>query len=93
MSLNRITDKAKIREAMHAHMLHPEKQRAPFLVTIFSREHRPGGIIYEGARPISASFIADGVDTTYTLTDSDSDYTRPIAAVKLSGIEYVELLK
>ncbi len=55
--LIRITDKSKIRETLDAYMRHPEKQRAPYLVTIFSREHRAGGIIYEGLRPISAAQI------------------------------------
>lgn len=31
-------------------MLKPEEQKAPWIVAIFSREHRRGGIIYEGAR-------------------------------------------
>jgi hypothetical protein len=91
MSLRRITDNAKIREVMHAHMLHPELQRAPFIVAIFTREHRPGGIVYEGARPMGASTFDS--ETLYTLTNGDSGYTRPIANVKLSGIEYVELLQ
>jgi hypothetical protein len=90
MSYCRITDRAKLREVMHAHMLRPEQQRAPFLVVIFTREHRPGGTIFEGARPLSACTEED--DTCYTLTNRDSDYCRPIATVKLSGIEYVEVL-
>lgn len=90
MSLIRITDKDKIREAMHAHMLRPGKQRAPFLVTIFTREHCQNGITYEGARPLSA--ITETADTRYTLTNGDSGYTQPIAIVKLSEIECVEVL-
>lgn len=77
---------------MHAYMLAPGEQYAPFLATIFTREHRPEGTIFEGARPLSAATDADG-ETTYTLTNGDSGYTRPIAAVKLSGVEYVETLR
>lgn len=77
---------------MHAHMLAPSEQRAPFLATIFTREHRPGGTVFEGARPLSASTDSNG-ETTYTLTNGDSGYTRPIAEVKLSRVEYVETLQ
>ena len=54
---NRITDKERIREIMHAHMLKPHEQKAPWITAIFSREHRKGGIIYEGAKVISSCTI------------------------------------
>lgn len=91
MAFDRITDKAEIRKVMHAHMLAPEKQRAPFLATISTREHRPGGITFEGSRPLGSN--TDDNDTTYTLTNMDSGYNTPIATVKLSAIEYVETLR
>lgn len=88
---NCITDPKQIRETLDAHMKEPEKQIAPFLATIFSREHRPGGIIYEGHRPIAACQTGD--ERTYTLSTSDSNNQLGIAALKLSSIEYVETLR
>jgi hypothetical protein len=89
--LDRITDPQKIRETLDKHMMEPEKQRAPFLVTIFSREHRPGGIIYEGHRPIAACQTPNV--RSYTLATSGSNYQRGCAFLKLSGIEYIEVLR
>jgi len=91
MTFRRITENDEIRSTMNSYMLTPDQQRAPFLATIFTREHRPGGMIYEGTRPLSASTDAVG-ETTYSLTNSDSGYSRPIAHIKLSGVEYVEVL-
>ncbi len=87
----RITDPQQIRETLDAYMKAPDEQRASFLATIFSREHRPGGIIYEGHRPIAACQTDD--ERTYTLSTSDSNYQLGIAALKLSTIEYVETLR
>lgn len=96
MSLIRITDKDKIQETLRGLMLAPHEQPAPFFASLFTREHRPGGIIYEGARPMSSSTDYDNnnkvIEITYALTNGDSNYTRPIAYVKLSYIEYVEIL-
>jgi hypothetical protein len=91
MSSKKTTDKTEIRKILHSYMLAPNEQRANFLVAIFTREHRAGGTIYEGARPLSACTYEDG-DTRYTLTNGDSNYTEPVASVKLSFIEYVEEL-
>jgi len=88
---NRITDQQQIRETLDAYMREPEKQRTPFLATIFSLEHRPGGIIYEGHRPISACQTGD--ERTYALATSGSKYQSCCAALKLSGIEYIETLR
>lgn len=88
---NRITDPQQIRSTLDAYIKEPEKQRASFLATIFSREHRPGGIIYEGHRPIAVSQTDN--DRTYTLSTSASNYQRSVCAVKLSGIEYIESLR
>lgn len=82
----KVTDKSEIRKILHEYMLNP-KRRESFLFEIFSREHRQGGIIYEGARPLSSSTTSD--ETTYTLTNGSSGYTQPIAVLKLSQIEYV----
>jgi len=81
----------QIRDSLDAYMKEPEKQRAPFLVTIFSREHRPGGIIYEGHRPIGA--CQTGNERTYSLSNGDSGYRLLVAALKLSTIEYIETLR
>lgn len=91
MALKRTTKKSEIQKLMYAYMLESEIQRAPFLVAIFVRQHHPGGIIFEGARPLSASTEESG-EITYVLTNCDSRYMLPIATVKLSGIEYVETL-
>lgn len=89
---NRITDKPQIRATLDAYMRYPEKQVAPFLCTVFSREHRPGGgIIYEGCRPYFASENGKGV-RSYGLSNSDSNYTQTIAVLKLDQIEYIETL-
>jgi hypothetical protein len=91
-TLKRITDPQKIRETLDTYMREPEKQRARFLVTIFSREHRAGGIIYEGHRPIAACETQDR-GRSYTLATSDSNYQRGCAFLKLDSIEYVEVLQ
>lgn len=88
---NRITDPNEIRKTLDAYMREPEKQRASFLATIFSREHRKGGIIYEAHRPIAACQTDD--ERIYTLATSGSNYQLGCAALKLSGIEYVETLR
>lgn len=83
----RIRDKAKIREVMHAHMLQPKEQKAPWICEIFSREHRAGGWIYECAKVVSAC-SEEGGETTYTL--SIDGHMMP--SLKLSLIEYVVVL-
>ena len=98
MPFKRIEGVEQIRSVMHAHMLAPGEQRAPFLATIklskgqlWNGHVATGGAIIEGARPLSA-YTDDG-DTTYTLTNSDSGYCQPIGTVKLSGLDYVEVLQ
>lgn len=88
--LTRISNPDKIRETLDAFMKEPEKQRAPFLATIFSREHRPGGIIYEGHRPIGAVITDD--DKKYCLGTMDDGYSSTVASLHLSKIEYIETL-
>jgi hypothetical protein len=90
---NRITGTEQIKRTMREYMLEPEKRRADFLATIRVRgnEERPGGWIFEGARPIaSATSTADKIGVLEI--DEDSNYTAPIASVYLSQIEYVEVL-
>lgn len=85
----RIIEPDKIAETLRAHMLRPEEQRAPFLATIFDK---PSNIIYEGARPISACTSQEDSTVIFTLSNSDSNYQRPIGSVNLNDIEYVEVL-
>jgi hypothetical protein len=72
-------------------MMEIEEQPAPFLIEIFSREHRPGGIIYEGARPIGAVQDNTTGERTYALSNGDSNYQSPIASVNVKFIEYVSI--
>lgn len=88
---NRITDPLKIRATLDAYVREPSKQRAPYLVAIFSRQHHPGGVVYEGCRPIAASQSDE--DRTYTLSNMDSDYQLGTAWLELSQIEYIETLR
>ena len=92
---NRITDKAKIREIMHAYMLKPHEQKAPRIAAIFSREHRKGGIIYEGARVISACTI-ESHELNGLMIARETEYTIMSGyreSLKLSLIEYIEILE
>jgi len=86
----RITDKAEIKKVMHEYMYHPFQMNPSFITTVFTREQRPGGIIYEGVRPIGACTDIN-FNVTYTLANSDSGYQRPIAIVRLDKIEYIEV--
>lgn len=86
----RITDPEQIKKILNSYMLEPSKQSAPFLLTIFSREHRSGGIIYEGHRPISA--IQTETERIYCLSTSDSNYQRGEVLLNLSYIEYIQTL-
>ena len=95
----RITKPAKIKEALRAYMLSHTEQEAPFLATIFLRRGAEwngrkmlGGLIIEGARPLSASTDAKG-QTTFFLTNSDSGYSGLIGSVKDEDILYVETLR
>ena len=81
----RIRDKSKIRELMDAHMLNPDEQKAPWLVEIFTREHRKGGDIFEGARVVSA--CTEDNEKTYQIMIDQSSFQ-----LKLSLIEYVVVL-
>ena len=95
----RITEPAKIKEALRAYMFFHDEQEAPFLATIFQRRGAKwngrkmrGGLIIEGARPLSASTDAKG-QTTFFLTNSDSGYSGLIGSVKDVDILYVETLR
>lgn len=90
MAFNRITDPQKIRTILDGYIKEPRKTKPSFVATIFSREHRPGGIIYVGHCPIAACQTEE--DRIYTLATSDSNYTRSVGTLRLSGIEYVEVL-
>lgn len=83
----RITDKETILGIFRKYLARQTKCR--FLVEIFTREHRPGGIIFEGAAPLSIYSECATGEYHITLTSSDSDYCRPIATLKLSQIEYI----
>ena len=68
-----------------------EQESISFIPVIFSREHHPGGILYEGYRPIAVFQTED--DWNYTLSNSDSHYSLGVATLNLSKIEYLGLLR
>lgn len=88
--LDRITDPTKIREILDSFLKVPAP-KASYVVEIFSREHRPGGITYEGCRPLGAS--QTGEERTYTLTNSDSNYQLSVGTLNLSKIEWISMLR
>lgn len=94
-----ITDQARIKETLHAYMLKPGEQRAPFLVQIRTKRDItwngrpcPPGIIIEGPRPISCVTHCDTGDVVYNLSNSDSNYRQTIGQVRLADIEFIETL-
>lgn len=89
--LKRTYDQKKIEEILRRYMRDPAYQKR-FLVEIYSNEHRMGGIIYEGARPLSIITDCVANEVRFTLTNGDSGYSQPIATLKLSGIRYVSEL-
>lgn len=100
MSFKRITDKEEIRRLMDAYMLRPGEQPAPFLASIrvprgsvWNGRTMSSPLVIEGPRPLRAVAGEEDGERVYTLTNSDSRYTRAIGDVKLSEIEYVEELR
>lgn len=87
MISNRITDKETILSILRKYLARETK--CIFLVEIFSREHRPGGIIFEGATPLSICTEVALGEVYIALTNGDVNYCRPIATLKLSQIEYI----
>jgi hypothetical protein len=79
---SRVRDQATIRKILHRHLLEKDKLPVPWLCEIFSRQHRPGGIIYEGAIVLSA--LTTDTETTYQIMIDDHS-----TQLKLSLIEYV----
>jgi hypothetical protein len=51
-----------------------------------------GGLSIEGARPCAAARFLESGEVRYTLTNSDSRYTRPIGNVDLSTIASIQTL-
>lgn len=98
--MQKITDKEKIEQTLRAYMLSPLKQSAPFLVEIrvvpgadWNGWKVPrGGLIIEGARPMGLATFCDTGDKFFTLTNSDSGYTRSIGRVRLRDIQFVQTL-
>lgn len=98
--MQKITDPSKIRQVLRDYMLQPAKQSAPFLVEIRvgagadwnGWKVPPGGLIIEGARPMSCFTEGDTGDQVFTLTNSDSDYCRPIGQVRLADVQLVQTL-
>lgn len=80
----RIVDKDRIRMALDAHMLHPDRQRAPWIVAVHSREHMPAGWTYEGCCVVSAFETPDG-ERTYSFSIDGN----LMPQLKLSLIDYV----
>ena len=68
-----------------------EQESISFIPVTFSREHHPGGILYEGHRPIAVFQTED--DWNYTLSNSDSHYSLGVATLNLSKIEYLGFLR
>lgn len=87
---DRITGPSKIRETLDSFLKLPAP-KATFIAEIFSREHRPGGIIYMCCRPLGA--CQEGEQRTYTLTNSDSNYRLSMAMLDLSKIEWISMLR
>ena len=98
MPFKRIDDTIKIKAILDAYTRNPTEQEPNFIACIHLRrgvvwkghEHK-GGLQVEGARPLSSS--TSGEKTTYTLTNSDSNYTQPIGTVDLSDIVLIEQLR
>ncbi len=92
------TDIAEIRAVLRDYMFSPEKQAAPFLLEIKAKRGViwnghvcRGGLSIEGARPFGCATSADG-DSLFSLTNSDSNYSLLIGALKLSDIESIETM-
>jgi hypothetical protein len=84
ITMQKITDKILIQKILRKSML------SNFLIcSLFTREHRQGGIIFEGVKVLSS--CKSNNETIYTLTNSDSNYRQLLATVKLSGIEYITI--
>ena len=85
----RITDPQQIRAILDGFIHKPEAQKASFVPVIFSREHRPGGIAYEGHKPIAA--CQTDKERVYTLATSDSKHSRSVGTIQLSKVEYLDV--
>lgn len=83
----KITNADEIRATLDLYMKAPPHE---LIVEIFSCEHRPGGIIYEGHRPIAAAEF-EGV-RSYTLATSDTRYQQGCAVLRLQHIEWLSVL-
>lgn len=98
--MQKITDPVKIRQVLRDYMFHPAQQTAPFFVEIrvapgsdWNGWKVPGGgLIIEGARPMSCVTHGDSGDQVFSLTNSDSHYQRCIGQVRLADIEFVQTL-
>ena len=96
-----ITDKARIEEVLRDCMLNPKKRSPEFIPEIRvaagaqwgTRTVGLGGLIIEGARPMGLVTHCDTGEKVFSLTNSDSGYTRLIGQVKLSEIVSISLLQ
>lgn len=89
----KITNKDKIKEVLRDYMLECNNQPAPFVYSISAQSPRHrGGIIFEGARPISTCTEING-EVTYALSNRDTNFSVSIGTVKLSEIKYIEVFE
>jgi hypothetical protein len=68
-----------------------EQESISFIPAIFSHEHHPGGVLYEGHRPIEV--CQNEGEVIYILSTSDSNYSCGTTTLKLSQIEYLGFLR
>lgn len=98
--MQKFTDRADVERTMQAFMLNSPVRKTPFLFEIRvaagaywnGNKIGRGGLIIEGARPIGAITECDTCEKTYSLSNSDSNYTRTIGQVRLQDISSLTTL-
>ena len=88
--MTKITDKNKILVIFRNYL-----GEHRFIHAIFSREHRKGGINYEGHGILGINTKcpeSPEEEISITLTSRDVNYNRPLAILDLSKIEYILML-
>lgn len=92
-SFRRIRGQENILAALRTCMYAGDKHGLPFLAGVFSRQHRPGGIIYTMVRPTGLSTLLGPTgETACSVTLVFYNSVRPVAHLEVSKIEYVEIL-
>lgn len=98
--MHTVTDKDLIEEVLSNFVRQPHQQRVAFIPQIRVApgadwngwEVTQGGLVIEGARPMGMATYFDTGEKMFSLTNSDSGYSKFIGAVKLSDIVSVSLL-